>query len=367
MTLEGIEAANFSTDNYENNSEILYEDNEDFNLSIDEEYDVITICSSDFQPSKILYELDKTAYQNALQEHRENERERFRQIVLDEFPTPIACNFHKFERGYDNEIQRLFCLRDIWESIVFLIYAIVVGEFRCSKLSMDGAEAEYLKKINIGVILSDSIHKKLSIIEALLKLSLDKKIELSSLKIIPLELISKLKKLNQLRNSFSHTGAMSEERAKNFVYEHQEKVIDVLQDCKEFRTIKLLRFKKTVDSLNDLKFELFKGFSMSRIHQYFPLTDEQIKVSTPYLNKEHILVDIDNHIFSISPFCHFKLTDSGSETRLCFYKKQIKEKELFMYEIIGDGIEIELESKKFKKLVDEIDSLILKNNTTNKH
>ncbi len=349
------EIVKFPMEVNDNNPELSYEANNDFNQYLDDEYGLIIISGSHFQASKILYDLENETYRIALQEFRAQEIENFKETVFDEFPTPIAYNFYRFERGYDNENQRRDFLRDTWESIIFLIYAIVVGEFRCSKLSIDAST-----KIKMQEVLSDSLDAKLSIVAKLLQLALDQGIKLSSLKVTSLDLIEKLRELNRVRNGFSHSGAMSEEQARKFILANQGDVLSVLQDCKNLNSLKLLRFNKNEGKASHIRCEVFNGHSMNRTYETFLLTSEQVTTAFDYLDRDNILINIDNHIFSISPFFHFKLTDSGHQTRLCCYKKKKGEppEQKFIYEVIGDALEIDFEAANFSSVVDEIRSLL---------
>ncbi|HEY9651514.1 MAG TPA: hypothetical protein V6C95_12675 [Coleofasciculaceae cyanobacterium] len=340
-------------------SKPAYEDYPDFNefldgINKDIEIDAQFEQNLVYKPSEVLYKVDDLAYEEALIKYQEDKLEELKQTVFDEFPTPIAYNFYRFERGSDNENQRRDFLRDTWESIIFLIYSIVVGEFRCSKLSMDGTD------IKMREILSDSLDAKLSIVSKLLKLAADKGFELSSVNIISLDLIEKLRELNKLRNGFSHTGAMSEEQARKFILANQGDVLSVLQDCKRLSDVKLLRFNRTEGKLSQIRCEVFKGHSMNRTYKVFYLENENLSKCLKYLHPKNILINIDDAFFSISPFFHFRLTDSGHQTKLCCYKKKKGEasEQKFIYEVIGDALEIDLEGNEFISVIDEIRCLL---------
>lgn len=94
---------------------------------------------------------------------------------------------------------------------------------------------------------------------------------------------------------------------------------------------------------------------LRKVNLVVPPFNEQIEISRTLGS-----LNIDNHIFSISPFFHFKLTDSGHQTRLCCYKKKKGEhpEQKFIYEVIGDALEIDFEAANFSSVVDEIRSLL---------
>ncbi|MEH2117244.1 hypothetical protein [Nostoc sp.] len=214
--------------------------------------------------------------------------------------------------------------------------------------------------IKMQQVLSDSLDAKLSIVTKLIKIAIDKGFKLSSLNVISLDLIDKLRELNRLRNGFSHTGAMSEEQAKKFILKYQADVLSVLQSCRDLRLVKLIKYKKSEGKITEIRCEVFNGHSMNRKYEKFSLAKEDLDKCTDYLEPNTILVNINNHIFSISPFFHFKPTVSGHQTKLCCYKKKKGEtpNQKFIYEVIGDALEMDLDSTDFKIVIEDIRNLL---------
>jgi hypothetical protein len=203
-------------------SDNKYEKNSDFNEYLDEEGE-IEIEGITFQRSWVLYNLDPIAYDSALRDFRQRIEEDFKEMVCNDFPTPIAYPFYRSEWGYENSIQRLLFLRDTWESLIFVLYAIVVGEFLFLEIPMNDT------KIKKKEILSDRLYSKLDIIKQLLKLEHLKNYEFNSLNIISNEVIKKIIELNQTRNAFSHSPALSEAQATKIYSECYPDVFSVLQ------------------------------------------------------------------------------------------------------------------------------------------
>ena len=106
-----------------------YEDEEckRFNDSLDEEGSV-DIAGIAFQRSRILYELASNTYFDAYNEFQEQEFEDLKQTVFDSYPACVAYNFRLSERGEgaNDPVRKLLHLKDSWEAIVFVLYALVI-------------------------------------------------------------------------------------------------------------------------------------------------------------------------------------------------------------------------------------------------
>ena len=163
-------------------------------------------------------------------------RDEFKSTIWNEFPMPIAYSFYRAEHGYENYNQRLDFLKDTWESLVAFIFAMVIGEYRCLGLSMEGTN------IKMSHVLSDSLSAKLLVAEQLLQKSKDDKYKLESSKIIPLDVIGNIRTLNQVRNGFSHQAAKSETQAASIFSDHFDEVFDILQKLQGLKDVTLMRF-----------------------------------------------------------------------------------------------------------------------------
>lgn len=75
------------------------------------------------RPSFVLFRLTPDTYEAAFADFAEERETDLKRLVFDEFPSPIAHYFYRFEKGYENELQRLRFLRDTWEALVDVIGA----------------------------------------------------------------------------------------------------------------------------------------------------------------------------------------------------------------------------------------------------
>ncbi len=112
-----------------------------FNESLDE-VGTVQIAGTEFLPSRILYEMEPIGYVEAYQEFQDTEFERLKDTVYNQYPSCIAYNFRLSEKGEgaSDPVRKLLHLKDTWESIAFVLYAIVWGEIRHKGIDLKAAQ-----------------------------------------------------------------------------------------------------------------------------------------------------------------------------------------------------------------------------------
>lgn len=120
-----------------------YEDEEcqRFNDLLDVEGSV-DIAGIAFQRSRILYELASNTYYDAFNEFKEQEFQDLQQAVFDTYPACIAYNYRLSERGEgaNDPVRKLLHLKDTWESIVYILFALVMGEVRFRNIELNASQ-----------------------------------------------------------------------------------------------------------------------------------------------------------------------------------------------------------------------------------
>jgi len=204
--------------------EIKYEDAQyqRFNESLDEEGGV-TIASIPFQRSRILYELAYESYQDAFDEYLEQEFENLKQTVYDSYPACIAYNFRLSEKGEgaNDPVRKLLHMKDSWESIVFILYALVFGEVRHKRVnlktaqhfvSIDSGGNSIYANFNTDKILSDALKQKIQNIKGIVSYCKQNALGFKCEEIEGL-LFDDLLKLQDIRNDISHHTSPTREQA----------------------------------------------------------------------------------------------------------------------------------------------------------
>lgn len=337
-------------------AESRYEDYPEFNRWLDEQYGGFEINEENVYfnrlASEILFEMDQAAYWQLKQDYDLAQEEEIKRIVIEEFPTPIAYHFRRAQRGAESDLQRLQFLRDTWESLISMLHAIVLGESRVREvpLKSSGIVASHFK--------SDSLARRLDNIRNTIDAAQSAQIELKTAAFITSELVDQLKSLNQVRNGFSHTAALSETQARKIYVTNLVAVVEILGKLIELRNIKMLRFAGHGKSATMIKHEVFCGSAMVKDFDELNLTSEQLGKCARLLNSHNLLVMIDDSIIPLSPYVSPLDTESGHQTQLCFFKKGKGGK--YLYEIVGQSEEIEFEQAMFQDDFGELNALLQK-------
>ena len=309
--------------------ELRYEDLrcQRFNESLDEEGDVV-ITNIPFPRSRILFELANSTYQDAFNEFLDQEFEDLRQAVFDSYPASIAYNFRLSERGQgaDDPVHKLLHLKDTWESIAFVLYALVMGEVRHRGIDLKAAQHfvsldpdgnPRYTHLNTDKILSDAIKQKIQNIKGII---LHSKANSLGFKFeeINESLCDDLLELQNIRNDISHHTTPTREQAESELRQVFPIFREMLTKTRFLENCKIMRFESF--SLT-CRCETFSGHSLNREYESQSLTDSQ-RMYVIGLGQEQLFVVWDAECFSMSPFLHFVQDATGHESYLCFFKSK---------------------------------------------
>ncbi|GEM_PF-4266737 len=324
---------------------IPLEDNPDFNAYLDQQYDPVEIEGGQYKPSEVLNAVDPDAYRSALEEYRNHQAEQFQHAIFDEFPNPIAYNYYKAMRGYENERQRLDCLRDAWEALIYLLYAIVVGEFRSLGLTFDGAKVftgpTQQKPLHFEHFMSDKINDKIGIMEGLLRQAADQGVKLVCADLVKDDVLTALRELNRKRNGFSHSSALSEREAQDQFISSAEIFLALLRRVADLQSIRLFRYQRSASHALECRFEDFSGHATTRKFNTLTLNTAQFQKCAKYLNPDTIVIKIGESIYGVSPIVYF--VQRGGDSRLCFYKQNRNGQ--YLYSVVGESEQVPILEK----------------------
>lgn len=292
--------------------DLIYEEHEEFNQDLDDSENAVSILDIPFRPSEVLFKMQKDTYRIALTEFQERQIEEFKQKVFDNYPTPIAYYFRQTHFGYLNNNNRLQLLRSVWEAMIFVLYAVVLGEARKKAFPLRAAGIRETDLYNF------SVDKKLSIVEKILTYNNANTSGLKCGDLFDVVEIVKIKQLNYQRNGFQHLAALSEEQAASLFAELIPEVVGALKAISAISTIEIFHFIDTNGNPLSIRCETFIGNSPNRTLKTYTITAAQLAFTGIELSNLNLLAKIDDDIFSISPFLHFKSDDDGHLTNLCY-------------------------------------------------
>jgi len=327
-----------------------------FNESLDEAGEVI-IADIPFQRSRILFELANTTYNDAYNEFLEQEFDTLKQTIFDYYPACIAYNYRLSERGEgsNDPVRKLLHLKDTWEAIIFVLYALTMGEVRHRALDLKSAQQVVALDpegnprfafFNTGKILSEALKQKLQNIKGLILHCKEKGLGFK-FEEIDESLCDDLLSLQDIRNDISHHTAPTREQASSELQQVMPIFRGMLIKTRFLENCKILRFESFSASC---RCETFNGHSLNREYETPNLTDSQ-RTFVLSLGQEQLFTVWDAECFSLSPFLHFDRDATGHESYLCFYKKRTQGK--YWYEPVKirteksfDGLQPRFEAEK---------------------
>jgi hypothetical protein len=338
-----------------------YDDKPEFNDYIDERYDEIIIGDFRRPASIVLFEMDEIEYLNLYNQYLNEKKELLLESIAEVFPAPIAFYYERALHGYDNNHQRLHFLRSAWEAIIFFLYALVVGEV--IDLSLDISSIRIFNNQPIKCtkhgLLSDRLGYKLEVIEKILDFNFQGNHNLTTGNLIPISVVDILKDLTEVRNSFSHISALSEEQSKELFEQLHPKIQDILFELRSLEHLSLLRYKSTSNSITRIKFSRFKGCSL-RDRNYEKDVDQAfISKNIANLRTEYLFCEFEKYdqIICLSPFaCTIQ---HNRQHHIAWYKKLNDSTDEYSFEIVSDSpVEINLASNTFDKPIQALGALL---------
>lgn len=284
------------------------------------------------RPSFVLFTLSQDTYQAMFADFLQERQVELKQSIFEEFPSPIGHYFYRFEKGFENELQRLHFLRDTWEALIDILHAAAVAECRFRHMPLSNP-------IKFSHLLSDSVAQRLLSIERIIQHANSQSIPLSMSQVVSISTLQTMRELNQTRNAFSHSAAQSELQARMWIGECYGDLIDVLDDLRDLANIEILRYKGQVDGCT-LRCEVFCGHSLTRTIKDISLTAEQVRESQQYFQQGQVLIYCNGNIFSLRPLIFYREDASGHTTKLCMFRRthgDVPDRRI-EYEIVGESV-----------------------------
>ncbi|MES9899209.1 MAG: hypothetical protein ABW148_09315 [Sedimenticola sp.] len=331
-----------------------FSDNSEFNDWLDESYPAVMIGEYSEAPSVVLFEMDQQAYIDQLDAWRDQQIAEFPEVVVHEFPAPIAHYFHQTRHGYDDANHRLQLLRTTWESVIFTLYSLAIGEVLYRGINLSGLEVGN-QPLSYNRMMSDSLAIKLGFVEAVINQE-GAADQLVVADIVSDAAIEGLRQLNRERNSIQHIAALTASEAVERFDKLLPEVEAVLYELRELRNVSFIRYRNSEATPRDLKCRKFDGHSLAKVNYPLQLNDEQFSRIGANLTAERLYAELGEDIFCVSPFAH--VVDQDHQTYLCFYKKK-HNAILFQFERVGTPAgEFDLDGDQFQDIRDSLEGVL---------
>lgn len=332
---------------------VEYAENPDFNEWLDFNSDNrVSISGYTFPPSETLYVMNYEQYLEALHDYLRDDVNIINHAFSD-FPTPIAHYIYQAEENYDNPHHRLDLLKSTWEALVFFLYGMVLGEARHKNLP--------LNKIRVALedFYSERLAKRLTIIENIFDFCENNGYNLSCSKLFSLDIVEKLRELNQKRNEFEHSFAAQPDEQRDLYNELFPEIVASLRRLRKLNRVNVFRFHTIEDGPLTPRCDVFRGHSLDGSKKPILIPKEDYEIIYPYLTSKFIFAQIEGeNVFCLSPFIHFKKESHDSHPRLTVHKKRVSGGK-YLYGVIGQSNQIEISKDLFSDRDNELRRLIL--------
>ncbi|MBK8006034.1 MAG: hypothetical protein IPK12_19515 [Gemmatimonadetes bacterium] len=282
-----------------------------------------------FHPADVLNNLAPDAARRGRDDAFLQVRTELEQSVCEQFPAPIAIPFHGFLEGPRQSLQRLHRLRDTWESIVRLLTALALSEAARFAPSLrplmvrDGKDQRW-RECRRRDLYSDKLAVRIGLIEGVLHRAEEEGIELHVASLVPLEVLAEVRRLNVVRNGFSHEATKSDAQAQAIIDEAHPIVREVLLDLRDIQSIELLRIH-TIQAGGRAEVEKLRGHAQSRRIRDLPLDSDAASVAmsaTPVDGMSRVLARLGGLTLDLSPFLYTVDDDTGHRTRILDFKSK---------------------------------------------
>ena len=302
-------------------------DEQDYREWCESSFGMISVAQEEIHPADIL---DKCAPDAARRGHADalaQVRTDLEQTVCGAFPAPIAIPFHAFLEGPRSPLIRLHRLRDTWESLIRLLAAVALSEAASSSVSLaplairEGKDQGW-RPCKRRDLTSDKLSVRIGLIEGVVHQAHELQVDLQVATFLPMDVIGEIRRLNVVRNGFSHEATKSEAQARRIVEDVYPIFREVLLDLRELQKIDLIRLQK-IQPGHIAEVEPLTGHAQSRRIKEIKLDDAASAVAfsaTPLDGMDRILARFGGKTLDLSPFLYAADDATGHRTRILDFK-----------------------------------------------
>ena len=292
-------------------------------------YGIVEVGQEQFHPADVLERMAPDAARRGRDDWSEMVRKDLEQTVCEQFPAPIAVPFHGFLEGSRSSLMRLHRLRDTWESLIRLLAAIALSEAAVSTTSLaplvlrDGKDQPW-RECKRRDLLSDKLTVRIGLVEGVLHRAHELGVDLQVASLLPIDVLGEVRRLNVVRNSFSHASTKSDVQAEAIIKEAYPVFREVLFDLHDMQSIDLIRIH-SIQAGGKASVEQLKGHAQSRRISEFALdADAAVLVMSakPVVGMDRVFACVGGLTLDLSPFSYAADDDSGHRTSMWDFKSK---------------------------------------------
>ncbi len=330
----------------------------DFDEILDAE-GAIDIRGRIFARSEVLAS-DPVAYREALAEYRDDKKRELFETVTQRFPSPIAHCLYRFLHSHETETERLLFLKDTWEAVIAIVFAMAVAEVR-SRGQIISVTTDKVRDFKRHLD-SQNLRDRLEVVRVVLASEVSVPLLRDT---VPMSAVRVLIDLNERRNQdIAHRATPDERRAIALVEEFEPKVVSLLEDLAQFETVEVVRYVGPGKKRGEGTFETFVGHGSTRTISARALSD-RVTAAIGGRSKEEVLLLRADDMIPLSPMIVMRAS-RGHRSELAFMKKRRAESETsaFTFESFGVAAEFESDSSDLALDLDAVKACFTQGNHT---
>jgi len=301
-------------------------DEEDYRAWCEAVYGMVELGEEVFHPADVLDRLAPVIARRGREDAAAQIRTDLERAVCEQFPAPIAIPFHGFLEGPRQPLTRLHRLRDTWESLIRLLAAMALSEATriaaLKPLILREGKDQPWRDCSRKDIFSDKLARRIGLVEGILHRASELGIELQLASLVPLDVLSEIRRLNVVRNGFSHESTKSDGQATEIIEEAYPLFRDVLLDLRDMQGIELLRIRG-IEAGPKAEVERLNGHAQSRSIREITLDDDAAAVvlfATQVDGMARVLARVPGLTLDLSPFFYACDDTTGHWTRVLDFK-----------------------------------------------
>lgn len=280
---------------------------------------------------------DPIAYREALAEYREARQAELLDLATDRFPYPVAHCLYRYLHSAETENQRLQFLKDTWEALVHVCFALTVAEVR-RVAAIVCIETDQVRDFRTYLD-SRSLRHRLEVLRHTLLAAPDLPLTAS---IIERDALERMIELNQHRNEdFAHLGTLNERQSRALIEVVEPEVLAVLRSAQQLANVEFVRYLGPGSQRGQQKLEVFTGHSPNRRVQPRSMTPAQAALLHSCTQRE-VTALWGDALLRLSPMIVWR-EGRGYTSQLAFLKKRrvVDRQNVFTFEIFGDADEFD--------------------------
>lgn len=302
-------------------------DEEDYRVWCESSYGIVQVGEEQFHPADVLERMAPDAARRGRDDCSAMSRRDVEQAVCERFPAPIAVPFHSFLEGHRSPLNRMYRLRDTWESLIRLLAALALSEASASATSLaplvlrDG-QGQAWRLCRRRDLLLDSLAVRVGLIEGVLHRAHELGVRLKIASLLPIDVLGEVRRLNVVRNSFSHESAKSEIQAKAIIEEAYPLLREVLLDLRDMQSLDLMRVH-SIQAGGKAEIERLNGHAQSRRISELALDSDAaalIMSAKSVDGMDRVFARLGTLTLDLSPFLYAADNETGHRTSVWGFK-----------------------------------------------